>query len=61
MSRLPTDVSTVYIYAGHGGFRYTCRGADGKVCYDSERSYGSRRKARTDVERYWPNAKVTYE
>lgn len=55
------DVVVVYIYPGSGGFRYTCRDAEGMVVWDSQMAYRSRFDARKAVTKSWPHAKVTFE
>lgn len=57
----PRDVAKAVVYPAHDGFRYTCRNAEGKVVYDSERAFRSRRDARDEVYNRWPKAKVTFD
>lgn len=57
----PEDVSYAYVYAGAYGFRYTLRGRDGTVIYDSPTFFRSRYDARKEINRLWPDAPVSFE
>lgn len=55
------EVMIVYVWNSPYGFRYTARGWDNKVLYDSPSAFKSRRKARDEIWRYWPGAQVSFE
>jgi len=57
----PGEVGVVYVYPGAYGFRYTCRGLDGKVLYDSPYPFRSRRSAQKEIQQRWPGVKVSFE
>lgn len=57
----PEEVSYAYGYLGSGGFRYTLRGKDGRVLYDSPRAYRSRYDIKNEVARLWPGIPVSFE
>ena len=61
MSKKIEGVKSAIVYPGTGGFRYTCRNAEHKVVYDSERAFSSRRQAATDVQRRWPGTAVHFD
>ena len=54
-------VAVVYVYPGAYGFRYTCRGHDRRVLYDSPRAFKSRYTARDEIKKRWPQARVSFE
>ena len=57
----PDEVKIAYVYPGSYGFRYTCRGYDNKVIYDSRYAFRSRHDARDEIKRLWPKARVSFE
>lgn len=60
---IPTadEVAEVQVYPGSYGFRYTCRGHDKKVIYDSPSFFRNRRAAKEEAKRRWPEARVSFE
>lgn len=55
------EVKIVYVYPGAYGFRYTARGWDNRVIYDSKRFFKSRFAARAAIHRRWPGVRVSFE
>jgi hypothetical protein len=57
----PDEVKIVYVYPGYMGFRFTARGWDNSVIYDSSMGFKSRHSAREEARRLWPGVKVSFE
>jgi hypothetical protein len=57
----PNAAKKANVYPGSGGFRYTLRDAAGRVIYDSAQAFRSRKAARADILRSWPECRVSFE
>jgi hypothetical protein len=56
----PEDVGSANVYAGAYGFRYTLRGLDKKVIYDSPHAFKSRYLAKREILKLWPGTPVSF-
>jgi hypothetical protein len=57
----PPDVVEVFVRRTMLGFRYNGRGAEGRVIYESPRSFRSGLFLRKEVRRRWPGVRIVNE